>query len=371
LLGTWVVGGITVQVVSTTSLEQDGGGFAIDAIVDVEGTPDATGVVVASQIELQSGGAPAPKPPPDELEIVGTIDSLPSGGLIGTWQVAGHAVIVTAATELDTESGPFAVGVTVEVHGTLDTTGAIDASEIDSMPGSGASEPALEFFGTVDTLPPAASGLIGVWSIGGKLVNVTAQTVIEMEGAPIVVGTAVEVSGFAQADGMVDAQKIEVQTEAGAMSGIGPQAVEFFDARLGTFFVTASIAEIAALDAGAFNGGWKRTGQTFNTGGTNAVCRFYGMPPRGPDSHFFTADPSECSGVMAKFAAWTFEGHAFATTPAVGGQCPAGLAPVNRFYNNATSPGGINHRFTVTTEAFNQTTAMGWVNEGVVMCAQP
>ena len=129
--------------------------------------------------------------------------------------------------------------------------------------------------------------------------------------------------------------------------------------------------EIAALDAGAFGGAWQRTGQTFNVGGTMAVCRFYGMPPRGPDSHFFTADPAECSFVMAQFSGWTFEGHAFAVTPAVSGQCPPGLLPVNRFFNNPATADAINHRFTVTQQAFDQTLAMGWTNEGVVMCTQP
>jgi hypothetical protein len=59
-------------------------------------------------------------------------------------------------------------------------------------------------------------------------------------------------------------------------------------------------------------------------------------------------------------------------TPAVNGQCPAGsLVPVNRFFNSAPASGDINHRFTVTQQAFDQTVAMGWVNEGVAMCAQP
>jgi hypothetical protein len=371
LLGTWVVAGRTVLVVSTTSLEQENGGFAVGAIVEVEGLPDTNGVIVASKIELKSGGTSTPQPEPEDLEIVGTIDALPAGGLIGTWQVSGRAVIVTAATELDAENGAFAVGVTVEVEGALDLAGAVIAAKIESKPGSGASEPPLEFFGTVNALPTGPSGLIGVWNVGGKLVNVTAQTVIEAEGAPIVVGTTVEVSGWLQLDGMIDAQKIEVQTEVGAMPGVGPQAVEFFDSQLKHFFVTASSAEIAALDAGAFGGAWQRTGQTFNVGGTMAVCRFYGMPPRGPDSHFFTADPAECSFVMAQFSGWTFEGHAFAVTPAVGGQCSPGLLPVHRFFNNPATAGAINHRFTVTQQAFDQTVSMGWINEGVVMCTQP
>ena len=371
LLGTWQVAGRTVLVVSTTTLEQENGGFAVGAIVEVEGLPDANGVIVASKIELQSGGAPAPQPVPEDVEIVGTIDALPASGFIGTWQVTGRAVVVTAATELDTENGAFAVGVTVKVEGSLDSTGTLVAAQIETEPGSGASEPPLEFFGTINALPAGPSGIIGVWNVGGKLVNVTAQTLIEAEAAPIAVGTVVEVGGWLQADGMIDAHQIETRPQVGAMPGIGPQAVEFFDSQNGHFFVTASTAEIAALSGGAFGGAWQRTGQTFNVGGTMAVCRFYGMPPRGPDSHFFTADPAECSFVMTQFSAWTFEGHAFAITPAVGGQCPPGLLPVNRFFNNPTTAGAINHRFTVTPQAFEQTVAMGWINEGVVMCTQP
>src|SRR5207244_7457132 len=78
LLGTWQVAGRTVQVVSTTTLEQENGGFAVGAIVEVEGLADANGVVVASKIELQSGGTPAPQPEPQDVEIVGTIDALPA-----------------------------------------------------------------------------------------------------------------------------------------------------------------------------------------------------------------------------------------------------------------------------------------------------
>ena len=74
---------------------------------------------------------------------------------------------------------------------------------------------------------------------------------------------------------------------------------------------------------------------------------------------------------MTKLAAWTFEGHVFSTTQAVNGQCPAGLLAVHRFYNNPTTVGAINHRFTVTQQALDQTQALGWIHEGVVMCVQP
>src|SRR5262249_20377698 len=41
------------------------------------------------------------------------------------------------------------------------------------------------------------------------------------------------------------------------------QAVEYYYADWNYYFVTAFPDEIASLDAGAFNGNWKRTGQSF------------------------------------------------------------------------------------------------------------
>jgi hypothetical protein len=78
---------------------------------------------------------------------------------------------------------------------------------------------------------------------------------------------------------MIEAQKIETQGSVGAMA-VSAGGRRIRECWAGHFFVTAATAEIAALDAGAF-GGWQRTGQTFNVGGTAAVCRFYGMPPKG------------------------------------------------------------------------------------------
>ena len=59
--------------------------------------------------------------------------------------------------------------------------------------------------------------------------------------------------------------------------------------------------EIQALDTGVHKG-WTRTGLTIQTvdgtsgAGVNsvAVCRFYGNPARGLDSHFYAASKAEC-----------------------------------------------------------------------------
>jgi hypothetical protein len=365
LIGTWNVGGKSVIVVSTTKIDQEHGAAVVGAIVEVNGMPDSTGAIVANEIEVKNG-TPGTVPPPSKVEITGLIEALPAGGLIGNWTVGGRTVIVGATTELDSENGPFVLGASVEAKGDLDTSGALVATKVETTEGNGAAEPPLEFKGTIVTLP-AGPGVVGLWKVDDKMVDVTAQTEINSEDGAVAVGAIVEIHGWVQPDGVIEAEEIEVLPAAATPALT--KAVEFFNPTLGHFFISTNPAEVAALDAA---GKWQRTGQTLNIGaGSNGVCRFYGMPPKGPDSHFFTADPAECQAVMTQFSAWTFEGHVFSATVPVAGNCPAGTIPVHRFFNNPTTAGAINHRFTVTQQAFDQTKAMGWIDEGVVMCAQP
>jgi hypothetical protein len=371
-IGTWKVAGKNVIVLTTTRLDQEHGGFIVGAIVEVNGTPGPDGLI-ASKVETKSSKQPGAEPEDDGLEINGKIDALPPGApavLIGTWKVAGRDVVVTAATRLDTEHGPFVVGGAVQVEGFPLDGGGVQATQIESKAGNGADVPALEFTGKIEALPPV--GMVGVWKIGGKNVTVTATTKLDAEDGPFVVGADVKVDGWPQVDGAIEAHEIETLAAVPpAAADVSKVAVEFFNPQLGHFFLTAAKSEIAALDGGAFGGAWKRTGQTLNVGGNVGVCRFYGMPPKGPDSHFFTAEPAECQKVMGDYQAWTFENHAFTITAAVNGTCAAGLVPVRRFYNNPTAGADMNHRYVVSPAVAAQMLAAGWIDEGVVMCAQP
>jgi hypothetical protein len=58
-------------------------------------------------------------------------------------------------------------------------------------------------------------------------------------------------------------------------------------------------------------------------------------------------------------------------TPPVNGACPAGLVPVHRFYNNPNTGTSMNHRYVIDATVMQQMLAQGWIDEGVVMCAQP
>ncbi len=160
------------------------------------------------------------------------------------------------------------------------------------------------------------------------------------------------------------------------------QAVEFYHAASDHYFITAIPKEISDLD-NKVHPGWARTGQSFNayaagSGGPSdrlPVCRYYGLPQAGLDSHFYTGGVLECLDVGAKFAgAWEIEsGEVFQMRfPDVDtGACPAGTTPVMRTWNQRTDS---NHRYMTSIVIRDQMKANGSVSEGygpegVVFCA--
>jgi uncharacterized delta-60 repeat protein len=144
--------------------------------------------------------------------------------------------------------------------------------------------------------------------------------------------------------------------------------VEFYNTDLKHYFVTASPAEQASIDAGGSGPGWTRTGLNFKSGGNSRVCRFYGTPGVGPNSHFYTVSADEC-GQVKKDPGWHFESYDFSGSPPTGpGTCAAGTVPVYRAYNGRFAFNDSNHRQTTNLAAYNATVASGWIGEGVVMC---
>ena len=152
--------------------------------------------------------------------------------------------------------------------------------------------------------------------------------------------------------------------------------VEFYNAGLDNYFITADPNEAAAVDKGGAGPGWARTGEKFGSMGITPVCRFYGSIVPGPNSHFYTALQSECDQlkeIQATTSAaqkrWNFESLDFFTSSPKGGVCPTNTVPVYRAYNNGFSRGiDSNHRITSNAAAIQQVVSRGWINEGVVMC---
>jgi uncharacterized protein (DUF1800 family) len=152
-------------------------------------------------------------------------------------------------------------------------------------------------------------------------------------------------------------------------------AIEYYNTYLGHYFVTADPAEASAIDSGGAGPGWQRTGGEFgvfrsasDAPGLSPVCRFYGTPGIGPNSHFYTSDPAECASVKASVG-WSYEGIAFYIAAPNEGQCATGTTPVFRSYNNGFARNDSNHRFTVDPTVFAHSASFGYAPEGVAMCA--
>ncbi len=152
-------------------------------------------------------------------------------------------------------------------------------------------------------------------------------------------------------------------------------AVEFYNATLDHYFVSALSGDIDALDSGQLRG-WARTGEVFRVfpsarEASSPVCRFY-IPPANGDSHFYSASPVECTDVAARFPAFVQESTEVMDVflPALNGTCIAGAQPVFRVWNARAD---TNHRYTTNPAIRDQMLARGYVPEGygpdaVAMC---
>jgi hypothetical protein len=152
--------------------------------------------------------------------------------------------------------------------------------------------------------------------------------------------------------------------------------IEFHHANLNHYFLTANAVEAQQIDAGSAGPGWTRTHRSFRayrgiegapaSMGLGQVCRFYGTPGRGPNSHFYTGFASECAGVQQD-PGWRLEDpEAFAIlVPNAATPCDR---PVYRAYNQRAAFNDSNHRYMTERSDYEAMVAAGWVGEGPVFC---
>jgi serine protease len=159
-------------------------------------------------------------------------------------------------------------------------------------------------------------------------------------------------------------------------------AVEYYYAALDHYFMTSDPSEMNALDTGRFFG-WQRTGMGFSvvdasdtaTAMAASVCRYYGNPSFGLDTHFYSASVDECAAVQRNWPQqWVLESsNVFRVymPDSMSGACPAGTLPVYRSWNRRVD---TNHRYTMDSHV--QMTMMGrgniaegYGNPPVAMCS--
>jgi hypothetical protein len=181
----------------------------------------------------------------------------------------------------------------------------------------------------------------------------------------------------------VDITNYGARTNSGAMgTTTSAVAVEYRNAILDHYFMTADESEQDFIEAGGAGPGWSATGFGFDVPaapreGWSPVCRFYGNPQTGadgrrigPNSHFYTVSPAECQ-LVKNDRGWVYEGTAFyAVQPLDTSLCPAGTRALWRAYNNGFPTKDANHRYSTDRALLEAMASSGWSVEGVAMCVE-
>jgi hypothetical protein len=182
-------------------------------------------------------------------------------------------------------------------------------------------------------------------------------------------------------DASEEAVLARVTMPTGPMPAVA-RAVEYFHSGLNHYFMTANAAEIDVLDSGRM-AGWQRTGMSFNVvdpaadtaGMASAVCRYYGSPAYGLDTHFYSGSPDQCAAVPRLWPnQWILESSnvfQIYMPDTSTGACPAGMLPIYRAWNQRSD---TNHRYTMDARVQAMMMSRGSVAEGygnppVAMCS--
>jgi hypothetical protein len=204
----------------------------------------------------------------------------------------------------------------------------------------------------------------------GQPYAVTSVSLVVLDSSSLATVASIPLDTRAAADPSRQGSAI-VGTTSASLPAVS-DAVEYFNSVLGHYFMTSIPAEISALDNGVFTG-WQRTGQTIpvyaqrddGPGGSVAVCRFYGLPEKGLNSHFYSASAAECAETQQSFGdSWTLESEeVFDVYPAdpITGACLFDTTPVYRVFNNRPD---ANHRYTTSLGIRDSMVANGWIAEG-------
>ena len=261
--GNWQIGGQAVTATGSTRIREENGAIKVGVCAQVEGVSQSYGPFSASSIKFESmercsagTGNPAQPgtPAANEIRFSGSVQKLPAIGVAGDWVVATKTVRVNSATRLRQERGPFASGACVEVVGTSNSDGSIAATEVEARSASAgcvatpqAVKAEAEFFGMAQSIP--ATGTIGDWRVGGRLVHVAASALIDLRGRPLAVGACVEVKGQMAADGSIDASRVKADDNCAMTNAKSMDASRFN----GT---------VQSLPSAGMVGDWRLNGRT-------------------------------------------------------------------------------------------------------------
>ncbi|MCS6842757.1 MAG: DUF5666 domain-containing protein [Caldilineales bacterium] len=192
LIGTWQIGGLAFLADASTQFQQERAPFAVGVLVEVHFTTNAAGVNRALKIESKSagsGGAPVGA----EGHAFGTVETMPTGSLVGTWRIGGVDYTATTATRFEQNDGPLGIGAWVKVEYVQAASGARTAKKIEttSAGGNPTQPQRAKAYGFVQQRP--AAGYVGTWVIGGVAYTADQNTRFDETRGLLAVGAYVEV----------------------------------------------------------------------------------------------------------------------------------------------------------------------------------
>jgi len=291
----------------------------------------------------------------------------------------GKLIVYTALTGEITSSGTIDIGTRIDAFTAQWEASGSNSRQVANQPGSEDVE-----FDVAVSLPATLDPARSITVDAALALTARTGTAGGSPGNPVVRVDAGKLAGFA----VLDAAGAQVTgfTLTGGNGRAIPErappppamarAIEYYNAALEHYFVTAGADEIAKLDSGVIKG-WQRTGESFNVypaaaDGRVAVCRFFSTAFGDKSSHFYAPRGLGCEAVLQN-PSWVFEGDVFYTyLPDAAGACPDGNNAIYRLYNNGQG-GAPNHRFTTSELVRAQMIADGWIAEGsgvgVGMCS--
>lgn len=182
-MGTWTVAGVDFKVDEATKIVDRGEPIMVDGWVEVQAVEDA-GVLVAVRIMSLDEQ--------DGVELYGAIQAFSGTG----WTISTIEFAVDANTRI---MGKPQEGLLAKASLKLQEDGSLLGHNIKvAWDEQGGWRKPVQFTGKIEALP--AKGMVGLWTIDGKQVDVSAQTKVLQHKALAEVGATVHVVGWTEGE---------------------------------------------------------------------------------------------------------------------------------------------------------------------------
>lgn len=192
---------VSTHLVKTDAQTDISGTLAVGVMVEVKGTAQSDGSILASRIRVENGPENE-----GEVEFRGPIQALPGNpDLLGNWVVGDFTVTVDVSTTIIPTRTAAVVGAIAEVKAARQLDGTLLAKQI-HLEDASEFENEAEFKGAVSNL----TGSAPTFTMMVNNITVTTNSLTQISGT-LANGVIVEVHGSTQPDGSVLATQIKVE----------------------------------------------------------------------------------------------------------------------------------------------------------------